>query len=180
MLLVSLVPTEVSAQENTGKVIRVGFYNMDGYHEQDEDGHRSGYGYEFLQKVGRYLPYRYEYVGYDKSWNEMLDMLEKGEIDILTFGGKTPEREDRFEYSRNAIGIAVTLIAVKKGNKRFTAREYDTYDAAFLYTYTIQEIMNRDIVKNHREREAGMSGTGGVFGYSSQTADGNACPGSGR
>lgn len=133
MLLVSLVPTEVSAQENTGKVIRVGFYNMDGYHEQDEDGHRSGYGYEFLQKVGRYLPYRYEYVGYDKSWNEMLDMLEKGEA-----------------------------------------------DAAFLYTYTIQEIMNRDSVKNHREREAGMSGTGGVFGYSSQTADGNACPGSGR
>lgn len=127
--LLTLLPVQVRAEE---QVVRVGYYALDGYHMQDEDGHRSGYGYEFLQKVGRYLPYTYEYVGYDKSWQEMLEMLERGEIDILTSGGKTEEREKRYEYSENAIGTTVTMIAVKAGDERFVPKDYKTYQGARL------------------------------------------------
>ena len=42
---------------------------MDGYQMIDEDGKRSGYEYDLLQKLSRYLPYTFEYVGYDKSWS---------------------------------------------------------------------------------------------------------------
>lgn len=125
----AMIPVKVWAKEEE-KTIRVGFYYMDGYHVQDENGHRSGYGYEFLQMIGRYLPYRYEYVGYDKSWNEMLEMLENGEIDILTGGVKTSDREEHFEYSGNAIGTNVTTISVKSGNEKLTAGDYKTYDGA--------------------------------------------------
>ena len=37
---------------------------MDGYHVMDEDGNRSGYGYDFLRLMARYWDVDYEYVGY--------------------------------------------------------------------------------------------------------------------
>ena len=76
LLCFSVRAVEVKGDES--KTVRVGFYRMDGYHMQDENGNRSGYGYALMQKIGRYLPVTYEYVGYDKRWNDMLDMLEKG------------------------------------------------------------------------------------------------------
>lgn len=44
---------------------------MNGYHMQDEDGNRSGYGYDTLRLMARYWNVDYEYIGYDKSWSEM-------------------------------------------------------------------------------------------------------------
>ena len=41
---------------------RVGFFAMDGYHEMDEKGNRSGYGYDFLRLMARYWDVDYEYV----------------------------------------------------------------------------------------------------------------------
>ena len=78
VLFFSLFCTYKEGKAEELKTVRVGFYQVDGYHEQNADGKRWGYGYEFLQKVGRYLPYQYEYIGYEKSWQDMLEMLEKG------------------------------------------------------------------------------------------------------
>ena len=55
----------------------------------DKDGNRSGYGYDLLQQLYVYANWTYEYVGYDKSWEDMLGMLESGEIDLLTSVYKT-------------------------------------------------------------------------------------------
>ena len=35
------------------ETIRVGFFAMDGYHMIDEEGNRSGYGYDFLRMMAR-------------------------------------------------------------------------------------------------------------------------------
>ncbi|MCI5595222.1 MAG: transporter substrate-binding domain-containing protein [Lachnospiraceae bacterium] len=152
ILFVLLIPFQAEAKEKSNEKVRVGFYRLDGYHMQDEDGNRSGYGYEFLQKIGRYLPYTYEYVGYDKSWKDMLEMLEKGEIDILTSGGKTPERERKFEYSENDIGNTVTILAVKEGDERFKTKDYATYDGArlgFLRNSSRNESFQKYAEENH-------------------------------
>ena len=129
-ILVFFCPVIAMATKPVQKTVRVGYFQMNGYHMQDESGHRSGYGYEFLQKIKRYLPYRYEYIGYDKSWDEMLTMLENGEIDILTAAAKTPEREERFEYSQNVIGVNTAILTVKAGNTRMVTKNYATYDGA--------------------------------------------------
>ena len=132
LFLCFIFPIIIHAEEQNTQKIRVGYFHLDGYHMMDSEGRRSGYGYEFLQEIGRYLPYPYEYIGYDKSWNEMLQMLESGEIDILTSGGKTSEREKRFEYSQNSIGTTVTMLTVKEGNTHFVSKDYSTYDGAKL------------------------------------------------
>lgn len=40
----------------------------------------------------------YEYVGYDQSWDDMQQMLEDGEIDMVTSARKTPDREEKFDF----------------------------------------------------------------------------------
>ena len=80
--------TEAISQSET---IRVGFFEMDGYHMQDETGKRSGYGYDTLRLMARYWNVRFEYIGYDKSWGNMQKMLEGNEIDIGTSTHKTPD-----------------------------------------------------------------------------------------
>ncbi len=60
MLVWVLIPVQVYAKEmkdNTveNQIIRVGFYQMDGYQELSEDGSRSGFGYEMLMMLSKYI-----------------------------------------------------------------------------------------------------------------------------
>ncbi|MCI1722416.1 MAG: transporter substrate-binding domain-containing protein [Lachnospiraceae bacterium] len=123
----SLLPSAVFASSAGGRVVRVGFFAFDGYHIQDENGRRSGYGYDFLQELARYGDWTYEYDGYDKSWSEMQDMLENGQIDLLTSAQKTPEREEKFAFSDEAIGTSSAILTVKSGDSRYTIGDYSTY-----------------------------------------------------
>ena len=76
---------EDSSQHET---VKVGFFAMDGYHVMDEEGNRSGYGYDFLRLMARYWDVDYEYVGYDKSWDDMQQMLEEAGYEIVPFSEK--------------------------------------------------------------------------------------------
>lgn len=107
--------------------VKVGFFQFDGYHNTADNGVRSGYGYDLLQKLAAYNEWDYEYIGYDKSWSEMQDMLESGEIDILTSAQKTEERIQKFDFSERAIGSSSTILTVKSGDFRYIAGDYKTY-----------------------------------------------------
>ena len=61
-LLTNILPIAAFAKEEEVKTIRVGFYASNGYHMIDEEGVKSGYGYELLQLMSRYSDITYEYV----------------------------------------------------------------------------------------------------------------------
>ena len=107
---------------------KIGFYAFDCYHMQDEDGRRSGYGYEMMQDVSKYLQCTFSYVGYDKTAQECEEMLRNGEIDIYTAAKMTPEREEEFAFSRHPAITATTCMNVKVGNNKVVAGDYSTYD----------------------------------------------------
>ena len=115
---------EDSSQHET---VKVGFFAMDGYHVMDEEGNRSGYGYDFLRLMARYWDVDYEYVGYDKSWDDMQQMLEDGEIDMVTSPRKTPEREEKFGFSR-PIGTNNGILTVRSDNSTIVDGNYSTYN----------------------------------------------------
>ena len=92
-----------------------------------EDGAKSGYGYDFLQMAARYIDVDYQYVGYDKSWADMQEMLENGEIDLVTSARKTPEREEKFDFSR-PIGTNSAVLAVRTGDSSIVKADYASYD----------------------------------------------------
>ncbi|MGM9519322.1 MAG: response regulator [Phascolarctobacterium sp.] len=108
--------------------VRVGFFEFPGYHELQEKSlgsfdTGSGYGCDFLFLLRRYANLNYEFVGYDKSWQEMLSMLRRGEIDMVTSATKNQERLQEFAYSA-PIGKSFAVIAVRKDDERFSYSNY--------------------------------------------------------
>ena len=86
-----------AAEPAARDTLRVGYFALEGFNQQDAEGRRSGYGYDLLRLMSRYLNVKFEYVGYDKTWPDMLRMLESGEVDFLTSARKTPKREALFD-----------------------------------------------------------------------------------
>lgn len=107
---------------------KVAFFPYDCFNMQDEDGERSGYGYEMMQTIANYLQCTFSYVGYDKSAAECVEMLRNGELDIYTAAKRTTEREEEFIFSRHPSITAMTCMTVKVGNTKVVAGEYDTYN----------------------------------------------------
>lgn len=130
MLLAALLgfamPTSAAGSDDTPRrTLRVGFYAYTGYHVMDEDGHRSGYSYEVLQRIAQHENVQFEYLAYDCDANEAADMLERGEIDLLPTLRKTDER---FDFSNEPISNVATMLTVKAGNRSIVAGNYDTFD----------------------------------------------------
>ncbi len=133
VLLLTSSCLAAQAADSTGEepeVLRVGFFAFSGYHTIEEDGRRSGYGYEFLQRLAIHGGWSYEYLGYDDSYANALDMLRNGEVDIVTSVSKTPEREEEFLFSDQDIGVNSTIFTVKAGNQDIVEGDYSTYDGA--------------------------------------------------
>ena len=110
------------------EILRVGFFAFSGYHVIDENGRRSGYGYEFLQRLAIHAGWSYEYIGYDGSYASSLDMLRSGDVDIVTSVSRTSEREAEFLFSDQSIGVNSTILTVKSGNQDIVEGDYGTYD----------------------------------------------------
>ena len=94
---------------------------------KDEVGNLAGYGIEVLNLISEYSHLSFEYAGYDKSWNDMLDMLKNGKIDVVTLARKTDELSGQFLFS-NPIGINHTVLSVQENDVRFRRGDYKTYD----------------------------------------------------
>lgn len=117
----------INAQEDT-HVVRVGYFKFDGYHMQTENGDKSGYGYEILQHLSGYAGIHFEYVGYDKSWEDMQDMLAKGEIDILTSAQKTKSREQLFDFTDWNIGVSQGILTTTLDNTKYLLEDYSNWN----------------------------------------------------
>lgn len=109
------------------ETVKVGFFAFDGYHMLDDNGNRSGYGYDFIRMISRYLDVEFEYVGYTNSWDDMADMLENGEVDLVTSAQATYERTEKFAFSK-PIGKSSAILTVKSDNEDIIDFEYTTYD----------------------------------------------------
>lgn len=98
-LLVVCLPLQALSAE--GKVVRVGWYEG-GYNITGPSGERSGYGYEFQQTVAGYTGWRYEYVKGNSM--ELLEKLQRGELDMLNCISYTPERAQHVLFSSMPMG----------------------------------------------------------------------------
>jgi len=126
-LVCPLLTAPYAAGASTHKTVKVGFFEFPGYHMIADNGTKSGYGYDLLQKIGRYTDWKYKYVGYNNSWDDMQDMLASGKIDILTSAQKTPDREKKFAFSSRPVGTSATILTVQSGNSRYIPGKYSTY-----------------------------------------------------
>ena len=100
MMFALLMPVTACAQDNE-KVVRVGWYESP-FNQTDEFGRRSGYAYEYQEKIAAYTGWNYEYV--EGSWPELLQMLIDGEIDLMSDVSYTDERSENMLFSELPMG----------------------------------------------------------------------------
>jgi len=126
LIFSNILPVDAEETSNN-QTVKAGVFYFDGYHMKDSDGNYTGYGIELLNLISQYSHLNFVYTGYDKSWEEMLEMLERGEIDMVTSARKTKERTEIFAFSlpieRNS-----TILSIQAENTKISSGDYRTYD----------------------------------------------------
>ena len=105
------------------EVVRVGWYES-AFCSTDSLGRRSGYAYEYQIKIAAYTGWKYEYV--EGSWSELLQMLIRGEIDLMSDVSYTPERADVMLFPSLPMGAEEYYLFVANTNTEITATDYTT------------------------------------------------------
>ena len=81
VFLIALLPAVVYADDGP-QTVRVGYYENEVFQEGAREGAvKTGYAYEYYQKLSEYTGWRYEYVY--GGFGELYQMLLDGEIDLL-------------------------------------------------------------------------------------------------
>lgn len=85
------------AEAPPGRTVRVGYTNFSGFQEGGPGEHKSGSGYEYLQRIAYLTGWEYEYVY--GTFSELIVQLENGEIDLLGDVSPTEERAQVMSFS---------------------------------------------------------------------------------
>ncbi|MEG2421066.1 MAG: transporter substrate-binding domain-containing protein, partial [Oscillospiraceae bacterium] len=122
-LFLCLVLAPRSAQA-AGRVVRVGFPLQAGLTEVKENGDLSGYSYDYLQELAKYTGWTYEFVRLDGTTDEvlteMLEMLESGELDLMTGMNYSEGLAALYDYPGSNYGTFYTVLRVLAGSSELT------------------------------------------------------------
>ena len=113
------LPLAAFAQDR-GTVVRVGWFESP-FNMTDDYGRRSGYSYEYQQKIAAYTGWTYEYV--IGSWPELLQKLKDGQIDLLSDVSFTEERSEQMLFSSAEMGSEQYYLFVSPKNKEITPND---------------------------------------------------------
>lgn len=106
------------------KTVRVGFIEYGDFIYWDEDRQDyDGYGVGYLNEVANNMEWQMEYIG--GNWEECLQMLRDGRIDILCPAQKNDERMQEFLFSNYPIGITETTVYVSESEELLFYEDYD-------------------------------------------------------
>lgn len=133
ILLTTIAPA-AGEPTHERRTVRVGVLAQDGLCQKDVNGRLHGYTIDLWHMANRYMDVKIEFVGYGKSWNELIQMLQNGELDILTNAQKSPEREQTFAFTKPT-GITSGLLNVRADNTKFVAGDYATYNGMRIGTF---------------------------------------------
>ncbi len=120
-LAMAAVLLSPACAENSRKIVRVGWYESP-FNTMDELGRRSGYAYEYQQKVAAYTGWTYEYV--EGSWPVLLEMLMDGRIDLMSDVSYTEERAEHMLYASLPMGAEEYYLYVASDNTEITLDNY--------------------------------------------------------
>lgn len=109
------------------EVIRVGFYEMQGFQYYDEYGNISGYNIEYLNMISRINDWTYEFVDVG-DFNNGLELLKNKEIDLIAPAMLTESRVQEFSYGAYDFGTEYTVLITKESNNTFFYEDYESFN----------------------------------------------------
>ncbi|MBO4395485.1 MAG: transporter substrate-binding domain-containing protein [Eubacterium sp.] len=121
LMIMTIILVSVPSVAQDRKTVRVGWHE-EPYFITDENGRCSGYTYDYQQKIAAYTGWKYDYV--KGSWDDLLEMLKKGEIDMM---GNLSYMEDRAKdilYSSMPMGTETYYLFADPGNQDIRSDDY--------------------------------------------------------
>lgn len=117
--------TNAAQEEGKTQTVRIGYFLDNDHFQAGAEGERkSGYAYEYYQKIAEYTGWDYEYVY--GTWSELEEKLEQGEIDIMAGFSITPERQDTMLFSENPMGMEFYYIYAPLDAKQIQSEDLST------------------------------------------------------
>jgi len=114
IIIATLNPGKAFASDPEDTLIRVGYYENEVFQEgAQENAVKTGYAYEYYQKLSEYTGWKYDYVYGDFS--DLYQMLLDGEIDMLAGLAWREDREELLSYPE-----------VPMGNESYNLISHDT------------------------------------------------------
>ena len=138
ILVSAFVALSFAHADEPEKTVRVGWYETP-FNITDQFGRRSGYAYEYQRKVAAYTGWNYEYV--EGSWFELMQMLERGEIDLMSDVSYKEDRTEKMLYSSLPMGTEAYYVFVKPDNTQVAPDDFSSLNgkAVGVTSESIQE-----------------------------------------
>lgn len=151
LLLFLFVPSiRVTAAGEDFGVIRVGYYEMEGFQHLDEYGNETGYNIDYLNALALLTGWEYRYVNVG-DFGTGMNMLEKKQIDLLAPTMKTEDRKSRFLFSDLSFGTEYTVLVTNQGNTEFFYEDFESFDGmrvAVVQDYPLTDFFSEYMEKN--------------------------------
>lgn len=149
VLLFLLSCSVIAAPQEEGQVLRVGFPQQKGLSEWAEDGSPSGYTYDYLREIAQYTGWNYEFVApsgdADNDTESLLEMLERGELDLVGGMEYTEGMGERFDYPSVSYGTASSALVVLEGNRMITENNYQHVGGLRIGIVKEESLCNEDL-----------------------------------
>lgn len=136
VLLICLLPfwlpsaagaADKDENDNNGKkVVRVGYYLFDSYEEITPLGEYRGYGYDYYKQIQKYTNWEYEFI--TASFQDCVQMLSRGEIDIMAGTSYKQERLPNIIHSENSIGEVNKKLFARADDEAMDYGDYQAFD----------------------------------------------------
>lgn len=124
LVLTLLLSIPAFAQSTEQKPVRVGWDDSP-FNYIDQSGRRTGYAYEYQQKIAAYTGWTYEYV--TASWPDLLQMLANGEIDMLSDVSYTEERSAVMLFPSLPMGSETYYLFISGNNREIIPQDYSSF-----------------------------------------------------
>jgi len=111
IFLILMIPFFGFSEEKT---INVGWYIQSKYQEITDSGSPFGFNYDYLQEISEYTGWKYNFIL--DSFDNCMEMLENGKIDVLGCIIQSDERVLKFNFPEFSLGTAYRYLYTIKGS----------------------------------------------------------------
>ena len=117
---------EESAQATATTTVKVGYYESRNFQEGAEDGQpKSGYGYEYLQRIASYAGWHCEYEY--GTWADLYEKLCNGEIDIMAGVTRTGEHQNQVLFPGSSMLNETFYLYKNSADESIVAGDTESY-----------------------------------------------------
>lgn len=121
--------------EDRGKtIVRVGYSAMQSFSEIDENGKRSGLIVDYLDEISKYTNWEYEFV--DGESQELLDMLGRGEIDLMGGMFYDSSLEAIYDYPEYNMGYNYGVLFARRDDSSIRERDINSLKGKRIGVYS--------------------------------------------